>query len=576
MRIHLLSFLAAAPLAAQAIVDYELTAAAGTVDLGPGYASEPARLYNGTLPAPVLHATEGQTLRVRLHNDLAESTILHFHGQPLPQGMDGMQVISRPETAPGQEFLYELPDLVPGTYWFHPHSDHHTQLDSGLAGVLIVDPANPADDPAFDTDHVIVLDDWNAANTGGSYTGHLLNGKTSDGQATITVQPGERMRLRFVNVAAMTNYVVALDGHPMTVTHTDGGRLQPVVTQAIPIGIGERYDVIVDCNNPGVWSLAVSTIENRTATVVRGIVRYAGQAGADPSPTAVPGNLSSGAMLDYAQLASYWPASTPITATPDLVQPIVLGMQPAPGGGNWSINGEFWPNVTPIEVSLGDVVQFDYSTGTAGMMHSHPMHLHGQFVRLMGTAGGATHPPRKDTVLVRPSGQPGSAWSVQYTADNPGSWLFHCHHMMHMMRGMMTLVNFTGDHDQDGRVDHDDMDPTRAAPVLTIASDAAAFQTGGVGTIDLQWQPYSVCAVFVSGTELPLPVTVSFGELRIDAATAGLLGVALCDAAGHGAVPYALPTDPGLIGARELLQAIATTTMPGGLVLSTHQALTLR
>ena len=239
IRILVATMLAAA-LPAQNIINTTLIADEGTVDLGPGYTNEPAMLYSGSLPGPVVRATQGDTLRLRLVNNLDENTILHFHGQPMRLGMDGTQRISRPETPPGQEFTYELDDLAVGTYWFHPHSDNHHQLDSGMYGVLIVDPANPANDPAYDLEAVVALDEWNSMVTGGTYFGHVLNGKTSDGQSPIMVSAGDKLRLRFANVSARTNYIVALDGHPMTVTHKDGNRMQPVVTDAIPIGVGDR------------------------------------------------------------------------------------------------------------------------------------------------------------------------------------------------------------------------------------------------------------------------------------------------------------------------------------------------
>ena len=99
--------LLAAAIPAQSIINTTLIADEGTVDLGPGYTNEPAMLYSGSLPGPVVRATEGDTLRLRLVNNLDENTILHFHGQPMRLGMDGTQRISRPETPPGQEFTYE-------------------------------------------------------------------------------------------------------------------------------------------------------------------------------------------------------------------------------------------------------------------------------------------------------------------------------------------------------------------------------------------------------------------------------------------------------------------------------------
>lgn len=575
MRYWLFLCLLTAPLAAQTIVSYDITAAPGTVNLGPGYPAEPAQLYGGTVPGPVLRATVGDTLRVRLRNQLGTNTILHIHGQPLRLGMDGVPAISRPEIAPGQEFTYELDNLAAGTYWFHPHSQQHHQLNGGMYGVLIVDPANPASDPAYDIEQVIVLDDWDPSITGGTFAGHILNGKTSDGQSAISVTAGQKLRLRILNAAARTNYIIALDGHQMTVTHKDGNRVQGVATDAIPIGIGERYDVIIDCTNPGVWSLAASTLQNRLSNVVRGIIRYNGQVGPDPTPTAVPANLSSGALLNYGQLASYLPSA--ITATPDRTYPIALSVQPGPGGGQWMINGEQWPAITPTVVSYGETIQFNLTTSTPSPHHVHPMHMHGHFVRLMGTAGGTTHAPMMDTVLIRPSGQPGDAWSVQWLADNPGSWLYHCHEMQHMSLGMMTLVDYNGDYDGDSIADDVDNEPTISGPVLMVSDTESQFQIGNSGAIDMQWQPNEIVSCFMSVFEFAAPVAMPpYGDLRIDSSAMAFLGLVSLDSAGNGQLPYTLPNAPQFIGLRMFLQGVGSSTALGTPRLSLHQAFVVR
>lgn len=575
MRYWLFLCLLTAPLAAQTIVSYDITAAPGTVNLGPGYPAEPAQLYGGTVPGPVLRATVGDTLRIRLRNQLGTNTILHIHGQPLRLGMDGVPAISRPEIAPGQEFTYELDNLAAGTYWFHPHSQQHHQLNGGMYGLLIVDPANPASDPAYDIEQVIVLDDWDPSITGGTFAGHILNGKTSDGQSAISVTAGQKLRLRILNAAARTNYIIALDGHQMTVTHKDGNRVQGVATDAIPIGIGERYDVIIDCTNPGVWSLAASTLQNRLSNVVRGIIRYNGQVGPDPTPTAVPANLSSGALLNYGQLASYLPSA--ITATPDRTYPIALSVQPGPGGGQWMINGEQWPAITPTVVSYGETIQFNLTTSTPSPNHVHPMHMHGHFVRLMGTAGGTTHAPLMDTVLIRPSGQPGDAWSVQWLADNPGSWLYHCHEMQHMSLGMMTLVDYNGDYDGDSIADDVDNEPTISGPVLMVSDTESQFQIGNSGAIDMQWQPNEIVSCFMSVFEFAAPVAMPpYGDLRIDSSAMAFLGLVSLDSAGNGQLPYTLPNAPQFIGLRIFLQGVGSSTALGTPRLSLHQAFVVR
>ena len=114
--------------------------------------------------------------------------------------------------------------------------------------------------------------------------------------------------------------------HPKSTIHLNDARHHLLASS-------ERYDVIIDCNNPGAWSLAVSLLQNRSANMVRGIVRYNGSAAADPLPGTVPTNLSSGALLNYSQLASFDP--NPISATPDRTYPVALSVQPGPGGGAW-------------------------------------------------------------------------------------------------------------------------------------------------------------------------------------------------------------------------------------------------
>ena len=568
-----LALVASGSLRAQ-VVEVNLTAAPGATQVAPGV-SVNAWLYNGSMPGPTLRVTEGQTLRVRFQNNLPESTAIHWHGQPIQLGMDGVPDISRPAIAAGQEFIYDLNNLTPGTYWFHPHG-HEMQLDVGLASVLIVDPANPGSDPAFDVEQTIVLDDWTNP-LGGAFSGHLLNGRSSAGQSPISVQPGQRLRLRVVNAAATTNYVFALDGHSMTVTHADGNRVQPVVVQAIPIGIGERWDVLVDCNNPGTWSLATSTIENRNATVVRGVVQYAGQTGPVPAASFVPPNLASGSLLNYSQLASYFPVQ-PITPTPNRTFTAALGMGMGPSGMIHTINGQTWPNVTPFQVAAGEQVQMSIvNNGMMMMPEYHPMHVHGHFFRLMGTAGGAANPPKKDTVLIRPNGQPGSSATVQISVDNPGRWLLHCHNMEHMATGMMTAIEYLGDADGDGVLTRSDYEPMLPLPVVTISDQPSAFAPGASGAVRVQWTPGQAFGLFIGPNELAPWVSLpGLGTLVLDPTSAALYGLVLTSTSGVATLPYILPNNPAIIGLRVGMQGVGVVPPANSLVLSTFQALTAR
>lgn len=567
--------IAAAPIAvrSQSIVNVDLRAAPGTVEVAPGVPVN-AWLFGGTLPGPVIRLREDQTLRLRFHNDLPEPTTIHWHGQPVRLGMDGVPEVSRPATATGQEFLYELDGLHPGTYWYHPHGVP-SQLDMGLMGLLIVDPIDPHADPAYDLEQVVVLDDWFDP-LGGAFSGHLLGGRSSAGQAPIVVQTGQRLRLRILNAAALTNYVIALDGHPMTVTHADGNRVQPVSVQALPIGMGERYDVLIDCQNPGVWSLAVASLRNRNTTLVRGIVQYAGQTQTPPSAAYVPANLSSGTLLDYAQLAAFHPVM-PITPTPDRSYTLALATTSGSSGMIHTINGESWPNVTPVLVADGEQVQITMTNLSAMMAGYHPMHLHGHFFRLLGTAGGVTHPPVKDTILIRPNGQPWSSAVAQVAMDNPGRWLLHCHDMNHMASGMMTVVDYVGDTDADGIGDASDREPTQATPVTMIAASANAFVPGATDQITVQWTPGELVSLFAGFGELATPVMMlPYGRIELDPAGALFMGSSTADANAQAGFAYSIPPSPALVGLRLVFQSAATTPLPGGVRFGTAQALTIR
>ena len=547
---------AAAPVAQ---VQVQLVAAPGNVTLHPGRTS-PAYLYNSQLPGPVLRVTEGQSLKVRVRNLLPEPTTVHWHGVPVPLGMDGVPGITRPPVESGQEFTYEFVARPAGTYFFHPHVG--LQLDQGLYGILIVDPATPGD-PPYDRELIVVLDDWN---TGG--TTWLINGKSSLGQTPLTVRTGERVRIRFINVSVADGYVVALDRHPMTVTHTDGQRVQPVAVQAIPIGPGERYDILVQANQPGLWSLAAAGISNRNVTLVRAILAYEGAAGTPPDPAYVPPFLSSGTLLSYAMLASAGPVP-PIRAIPDRVHDLTLsgGMMGQP----WMINGQSWPNASPLPVAAGEAVRFNLTNRTVA---DHPMHLHGHFFRLLNTAGGTTQPVVKDTILIR--GGMGNGASVEWLADNPGGWMFHCHNLYHAEGGMMRLVQYiNSDADADGVQDGMDWDPLSAYPVLSTSSSNAGYRYGTGFSLDTQWRVGEAVATFLG---LPLEPGVPLGLLgTLSLGVPVHVGSAMVGSSAFAAVPVEIPNDQALVGVRAGFQALAThAVLAPGVRLSTLAIVNVR
>ena len=217
------------------------------------------------------------------------------------------------------------------------------------------------------------------------------------------------------------------------------------------------------------------------------------------------------------------------------------------------------------------------NNGPRMMPEYHPMHVHGHFFRLMNTAGGTTHPPLKDTVLIAPNAQPGSTALVQILMDNPGRWLLHCHNMDHMATGMMTAIEYGGDDDGDGIATRSDYEPMSANPVTTIAAQAVAFRPGAVDQILVQWTAGQAVALFAGFTELATPLAFPpYGVLVLDPTTASLFGTVTPTAGILAGFGYAIPNDPNLIGLRIAFQSVGLTMLQGGFRLGTFQAMTIR
>ena len=254
---------------------------------------------NGQVPAPLLRWREGDTVTLHVTNRLREQTSIHWHGILLPTEMDGVPGLSFPGIDPGQTFTYRFQVRQSGTYWYHSHSGFQEQ--TGLYGAIVIDPRRP-DPIASDRDYTVLLSDWTdedpmrlfnklkimpdyynriqpsveslraeardkgwgpalserlmweqmrmnpsdlADVSGATYT-FLTNGVTPAGNWTGLFEPGERIRLRFINGSAMTYFDVRSPGLKMTVVAADGQDVRPVDVDEFRIGVAETYDVIVE------------------------------------------------------------------------------------------------------------------------------------------------------------------------------------------------------------------------------------------------------------------------------------------------------------------------------------------
>ena len=293
--------------------EIRLTAAVTNVDLGTGQSFK-AWTYNGQVPGPEIRVKEGQRLRVVVKNQLPEGTTVHWHGLPVPNRMDGVPFVTQKPIPTGETFVYEFEAKPPGTYLYHSHAMY--QLDRGLYGSLIVEPRR--EDLRYDREYTWLLEDWATVDGGGpeaSKMGRIapsmgmMGGRMgryegrNDGASTVRrrrasagaplrclhhkredwetlpdfkVRKGDRVRIRIGNPSSSTFYTLRIAGHSMTITHADGRPVLPFTVDALRIGMGERYDVMISADNPGRWAVYTSNDGSPAGGLILGSLLYEG------------------------------------------------------------------------------------------------------------------------------------------------------------------------------------------------------------------------------------------------------------------------------------------------------------
>lgn len=504
---------------------------------------------NGSLPGPILRWREGETVRIRVRNALAETSSIHWHGLLLPANMDGVPGMSFDGIAPGGDYLYQFKLKQSGTYWYHSHSS--LQEQAGLLGPIIIDPIAP--DPwACAHDYVVLLSDWTdldparlfarmkkrsdydntykrtlgdfvrdararglratladrnawgamrmspsdlADVNGHTYT-YLANGHTAAQNWTGIFAPGERVRLRFINGAAMTFFDVRIPGLKLTVVAADGQPIQPVEIDEFRIAPAETYDVIVQPMDAVAYTVFAQAMDRSGYTRIT-LAPHIGMQAAIPMPDKRPlltmddmghdghamdkaGEMTCGAAMGmpamegmagmtHGSAMQTHPASE--TRNPDVdmqtMAPVPKLDDPGIGLRN---NGRSVlryadlrslhapadgrePSRT-IELHLtGNMERFTWGFDGIRFGDAAPIRLkYGERMRLVLINDTMMEHPihlhglwsdledahgqflvRKHTVSI----PPGSKRSIRVTADALGRWAFHCHMLLHMEGGMM-------------------------------------------------------------------------------------------------------------------------------------------
>lgn len=261
-----------------------------------------------------------------------------------------------------------------------------------------------------------------------AYAAHLINGRLPSDPFVLSARAGQRLRLRLINAGADTAYRVAVGGHRLTVTHSDGFPVAPVTVDTLILGMGERYDLLIDTAE-GVFPI-VAVAEGKEDPSALALLRTA-------SGTAPPANIRpaelAGRLLSYTDLS---PAPSVTFPAAPLDRQIDVRLQMVDGGRAWVLNGRAFPDYEALRVTPGERVRLNLINET---MMFHPMHLHGHTFALSTVNGVATNGARKDTLNVLPM----QSVSVDLEADNPGEWLLHCHNAYHGEQGMMTVMSYT-------------------------------------------------------------------------------------------------------------------------------------
>ena len=219
--------------------------------------------YNGQSPGPTIEVVEGDRVRVFVTNKLPEHTSVHWHGQRLPNGMDGVTGLTQPGIAPGKTFVYEFVARRPGTFMYHPHADEMTQMAMGMMGFWVTHPKDP-NFMQVDRDFVFLLSNYDI--DPGSYTPKIMtmtdfnlftfNSRVFPGIDPMVVRQGDKVRVRVGNLT-MTNHPIHMHGHEFEVTGTDGGWTRPesrwpeVTTD---VAVGQMRAVEFTATDPGDWA----------------------------------------------------------------------------------------------------------------------------------------------------------------------------------------------------------------------------------------------------------------------------------------------------------------------------------
>jgi FtsP/CotA-like multicopper oxidase with cupredoxin domain len=407
----------------------------------------------------------GPDFSARVTNHLIEDTLIHWHGLVPPIAFDGVPGLSGPSLKAGESQTYLFPNRRTGTHWMHSHLG--LQEQQLLAAPLIV--AEDGSALVDEQEHVVMLHDFSfrdpndilAELQGGggmhmnhmakpdSHAGHkmkmpmpakinmtadiafdamLANDRTLADPEIIRSEKGGRFRLRIINAAAASNMWIDLGTLEGELIAVDGNSIRPVKGKRFPIAIAQRADIRLSLpSGSGSWPI-LFRVEG--GDMQSGIVLQSGNG-------AIAKIADRGSATPELDL-SLEPIMRSIAELPDnpVARTEILTLTGGETNYEWGLNGKPMMHDTLFSVREGERYEVVMQNQTS---MAHPMHLHGHYFRVVGINGQRFKGAIRDTVLVPVGGQV----TIQFDADNPGTWAFHCHHLYHMNSGMMGAITYT-------------------------------------------------------------------------------------------------------------------------------------
>jgi FtsP/CotA-like multicopper oxidase with cupredoxin domain len=412
------------------IIEYNLEASEFMWEIAPGKAVD-AWGFNRQVPGPVIKANVGDTLVIKLTNNLKEPTMIHWHGLRIPASMDGTGAVQK-AVEPGEvfEYRYMVPDA--GTFWYHSHANETVQVERGMYGALIVEDKS---DPVTDGEKVFMIDDmklnadnkfkkasWYLPRVTERHDGRqgdtlLINGKEN---SSIDIHAGQIERWRFINSSSARYFVLSLGKKEFKILGTDGGLLEhPLTVSEVLLAPGERVDIAAGPFKQG------ETFPLESLPYYRGTILKAKQekfatvkvGEAKPSVAVIPESLRKIEPLADQDAA--------VTRKVKLSETMSLK-----NGADFFINDHVHVNDEPVKI--GELQVWEVSNASA---MDHPFHLHGFFFQVIEKNGKPVeYMAWKDTVNLTPKTKIKIAWMPD---NRPGTWMYHCHILEHHAAGMM-------------------------------------------------------------------------------------------------------------------------------------------